>query len=227
KDASNKAELLKQSYEKGYINVKEYNDALNSEGYHVGKYDNVKIEAPKEEKDQTPNLRNEPVHNVSQHHTHHKTEDKELKEDKKEENKEKEVSEKQEKKEHKHEKEKTESKDEVTNVKELLKYVKEEETRHIVEDPKPKPKEPKVSVLETRTHNQAFILNNGVTLHSMADLLKALDYMPQDVFNHHTAHGRNDFATWIWDVFRYGDIAEEVRDAKTREDLVRILKKYE
>jgi hypothetical protein len=216
KDTSNKAELLKQSYEKGHISLKEYNDALNSEGYHVGQYSGAKLETPKEAI---------PTHQEHHNKDHKYREEKpELKEEKKHENHEEKIEEK---KTHDIKKSEEKPKDEVINVKELLKYVKEEETRHIIEDPKPKHEIPKEKILENRTHNQAFILNNGVTLHSMGDLLRALDYMPHDVFAHHTANGRNDFATWIWDVFRYGDIAEDVRSAKTKEDLIRVLKKYE
>ncbi|MGV8172012.1 MAG: hypothetical protein ACP5OA_04940, partial [Candidatus Woesearchaeota archaeon] len=83
------------------------------------------------------------------------------------------------------------------------------------------------NTLEKRTnHEQAFVLNNNERLYSIRELLNTLPYMSEPTFNHHTAHGRNDFANWIGDVFKYYDIAEEIRNAKSREEMITILKKH-
>jgi len=73
----------------------------------------------------------------------------------------------------------------------------------------------------------AFVLPDGTKLRSLKELLKALDKMDVSVFNHHTMEGRNDFANWIIDVFKYDDVAEGVRNSQTIKELTNILKNYE
>jgi hypothetical protein len=76
------------------------------------------------------------------------------------------------------------------------------------------------------SHDQAFILNNNHRIYSIRELIEELPKMPEQFFEHHIGLGRNDFSNWIGDVFQYYDIAEEIRNVKTKEELTGILRKY-
>lgn len=86
------------------------------------------------------------------------------------------------------------------------------------------------SIIDKKAHHdQAFVMNDNEGTHrlySIRDLLNALQDMPAQTFEHHTQHGRNDFANWIGDVFQYYDIAEEIRNVRTRDELIEKLKRY-
>ncbi|MGV8141364.1 MAG: hypothetical protein ACP5NW_02900 [Candidatus Woesearchaeota archaeon] len=84
------------------------------------------------------------------------------------------------------------------------------------------------SIIDKRApEHHAFVLHGNERLYCIRDLLNVLPNMPEIVLDHHTMHGRNDFADWIGDVFRYYDMAEELRSTKSKEEMIRILKKYE
>jgi hypothetical protein len=85
---------------------------------------------------------------------------------------------------------------------------------------------PKEDILNKNSENRFFVLNNGETIHTLGELLNALSYMPDYVFDHHTKYGRNDFANWCGDVFRYYDVAEEIRKAESKNELIGLLRKY-
>jgi hypothetical protein len=83
-------------------------------------------------------------------------------------------------------------------------------------------------MLDKKTdEGQAFVLNNSVKLYSLRDLLNALSNMPEYVLNHHIMQGRNDFSNWIGDVFKYDDVAEDIKNAKNKEEIINVLKQYE
>jgi hypothetical protein len=85
-----------------------------------------------------------------------------------------------------------------------------------------------ISILDKNCEEaSAFVLPDGTKLRSLKELLKTLDKMDVSVFNHHTTEGRNDFANWIIDVFKYDDVAEEVRNSQTIKELINTLKNYE
>jgi len=86
----------------------------------------------------------------------------------------------------------------------------------------------KSEILDKRVKDQeAFVLNSNELLFSLRDLLNVLPHMPEHVLHHHIKRGRNDFANWIGDVFHYDDIAEEVRKADNREDIIKVLQEHQ
>lgn len=71
----------------------------------------------------------------------------------------------------------------------------------------------------------AFWVNNGPVVHSLKELLEAMENMSDKQYTHHTKNKTNDFACWIRDCLNDTDCASRVRRAKTRTGTVRILKK--
>ena len=73
--------------------------------------------------------------------------------------------------------------------------------------------------------SEGFRLSNAI-LYSPQELLYELEKMPDEVFSHYANNQKNDFANWIEGVFGLSDLAEKIKEAKSREDLIRILKNY-
>lgn len=62
----------------------------------------------------------------------------------------------------------------------------------------------------------SFILADGKKLKNLFDLASALNKMTDDVFAEHVTKGRNDFSTWINDIFKMPDLAKEVSAMKNK-----------
>lgn len=56
-----------------------------------------------------------------------------------------------------------------------------------------------------------FVLQDGKKLKSLQELAGALETMGEDVFRHHVNEFKNDFATWINDVFNEKKLSDEMR----------------
>ncbi len=71
-----------------------------------------------------------------------------------------------------------------------------------------------------------FYLRTGKSLRSIAELSKSLDSIPDDVFNFHVNSERNDFASWIKDVFNESSLAAAMRKNPTRKQTGVLLKRF-
>ncbi len=74
-----------------------------------------------------------------------------------------------------------------------------------------------------RETTSAFQLHSGGTLRTIHSLYTALHEMPHETFAHHVAEGKNDFATWISDVFKDQKLATAVQRCGTKEELMSTL----
>ncbi|MEM2121741.1 MAG: hypothetical protein QXU20_03750 [Candidatus Woesearchaeota archaeon] len=81
----------------------------------------------------------------------------------------------------------------------------------------------KLNLEEEIPSEKEFILNDGRRLKNLRELLEALKTMDNNLFNHHVSPERNDFANWIKDVFKKEFLAEKVLNAKTREEIIKVL----
>lgn len=70
-----------------------------------------------------------------------------------------------------------------------------------------------------------FWCNNGEALSNLKDLKNALVNMNEETFSHHVNQEKNDFSNWINDVIGDGELANEVRMAKSKSDLAKKSKK--
>ena len=68
---------------------------------------------------------------------------------------------------------------------------------------------------------QEFILKNGQPLKSIRELLDALDAIDQETFFHHVNKEKNDFANWLQHVFHEEGLADEIRQAKSRKEILK------
>jgi hypothetical protein len=68
-----------------------------------------------------------------------------------------------------------------------------------------------------------FYLQDGRVLSSLAELHDALLSMEEKVYHHHVTPQRNDFATWIRDVFKEDALAAKAAHCRSRYELARLL----
>lgn len=61
---------------------------------------------------------------------------------------------------------------------------------------------------------QCFWVTDGTILSNLVELSDALDVMADDVFSHHVARGKNDFADWVEHVLEDAELATKIRKAK-------------
>ncbi|MFH1510278.1 MAG: DUF5752 family protein [Candidatus Woesearchaeota archaeon] len=75
----------------------------------------------------------------------------------------------------------------------------------------------------------AFMLADGRKLRSLTELIHSLKDMSDEVFTHHVNDFKNDFATWVHDIFEDKELSAELRSIrdrlKTQEHLLKKLAK--
>ncbi len=63
---------------------------------------------------------------------------------------------------------------------------------------------------------QHFIVADGRKLKNIIELADALESMSEEIFRHHANEFKNDFASWVKDVFYDHSLAEDITRAKNR-----------
>ncbi|MFH2020624.1 MAG: Ig-like domain-containing protein [archaeon] len=71
-----------------------------------------------------------------------------------------------------------------------------------------------------------FILNDGRHIKSILELLILLQDMQPDVFRCHINQDKNDFASWINDVFRETVLSMELRGVYNKEEMIALIRSY-
>jgi len=108
---------------------------------------------------------------------------------------------------------------------------KKEDKKEPTKDQKPVAKtEPIVVVTATHVLGQApehhaFVLKDGKKLRSLFELADVLEQTTDDVFGHHVNPGRNDFSTWVRDIFNDKFLADDMKKALHRLEMQRVLLK--
>ena len=71
-------------------------------------------------------------------------------------------------------------------------------------------------VLGEAPEEHHFIVADGKKLKNIIELADALETMSEEIFRHHANEFRNDFATWVKDVFYDHSLADDISKAKNR-----------
>ena len=61
-----------------------------------------------------------------------------------------------------------------------------------------------------------FVVADGKKLKNIMDLADALETMSEEIFRHHANEFRNDFSSWVKDVFYDHSLAEDISRAKNK-----------
>ncbi|MEM4637428.1 MAG: hypothetical protein QXK76_00170 [Candidatus Woesearchaeota archaeon] len=71
-----------------------------------------------------------------------------------------------------------------------------------------------------------FILCDGRTIKDYMELATIIETINDDIFYYHVNSERNDFANWISDVFQDYDLADKIRNVKSRNEMMFVLYKH-
>jgi hypothetical protein len=71
-----------------------------------------------------------------------------------------------------------------------------------------------------------FVLHDGRHLRSLYELVDELETMTEDTFKHHVNDMRNDFSTWVKDVFTEEHLANEISRIQDRISMQRAVLKH-
>jgi hypothetical protein len=71
-------------------------------------------------------------------------------------------------------------------------------------------------VLGKAPEEYAFVLADGRKLQSLHELGSALRDMSDDVFRHHVNEWRNDFSSWVKEVFDEPELADELKSINSK-----------
>jgi len=77
----------------------------------------------------------------------------------------------------------------------------------------------------TLSADKYFYLNNGDVISNLKDLPKVLAKMDDATFSYHVTDAKNDFSSWINDVFGKSKLAVKIGSMKNRDEMVSTLKK--
>jgi hypothetical protein len=80
------------------------------------------------------------------------------------------------------------------------------------------------NLLENVKPENYFITKDGQKIRNISQLQKLLLNMKDDVFDHHTKQGRNDFSNWIRDIYKDRALADTVMLCRTKQSLAEKLK---
>jgi hypothetical protein len=69
---------------------------------------------------------------------------------------------------------------------------------------------------EVSSKEHYFFLSNGEAVKSLRELVKALEYLPDDTFKKHVSPGKNDFANWVRYTIKDIELANHIDKVKTR-----------
>jgi hypothetical protein len=71
-----------------------------------------------------------------------------------------------------------------------------------------------------------FWVVDGTVIRSVRELAEAIDTMDYNIFQHHVCNGRNDFATWLEDVFEEKNLGRELRESPNKDRVVICILKH-
>jgi hypothetical protein len=71
-----------------------------------------------------------------------------------------------------------------------------------------------------------FVLHDGRHLRSLYELVDELETMGDDMFRNYANEAKNDFASWVRDVFNEKHLAEDIQRVQNRIDMQRAILKH-
>jgi hypothetical protein len=71
-----------------------------------------------------------------------------------------------------------------------------------------------------------FVLCNGKPVKNIKELADVMEELEEQVFNHHVTPDKNDFATWIKDIFKDIELAEKLAGVKDKKHMQLVLYKH-
>jgi hypothetical protein len=83
-----------------------------------------------------------------------------------------------------------------------------------------------VTIRMDAPETSCFMLCNGKPVKNIKELADVLEELEDQVFNHHVTPEKNDFATWVKDVFKDIELAEKLTGVKDKKHMQLVLYKH-
>jgi hypothetical protein len=80
-------------------------------------------------------------------------------------------------------------------------------------------------ILSDVSPDKVFYLESGKYVRNLHELLDALEFMEEDVFNHHVSNEKNDFYNWILDAIKDDILAEKIKKETERARFLELIEK--
>ena len=74
--------------------------------------------------------------------------------------------------------------------------------------------------------NSYFILCNGKPVKNIKELADIMEEIEDEIFNHHVTPDKNDFATWVKDIFKDIELAEKLAGIKDKKHMQLVVYKH-
>lgn len=71
-----------------------------------------------------------------------------------------------------------------------------------------------------------FMLCNGKPVKNIKELADVMEEIEDQVFNHHVTNDKNDFATWVKDIFKDIELAEKLAGVKDKKHMQLVVYKH-
>ena len=71
-----------------------------------------------------------------------------------------------------------------------------------------------------------FVLCNGKPVKNIKELADVMEELEDQIFNYHVTTEKNDFATWIKDIFKDVELAEKLAGVKDKKHMQLVLYKH-
>lgn len=84
---------------------------------------------------------------------------------------------------------------------------------------------PDNDILADVSQEHSFITKSGKVIRNLQELHNSVKNMDDDEFRHHVNDHRNDFHNWVRDVHEDGKLAGRLREAKTKHQVARHIKR--
>lgn len=84
----------------------------------------------------------------------------------------------------------------------------------------------KRKVLGEAPEEHHFVLEEGKKLKNLYELIDELETMTEETFKKHVNEFKNDFATWIKDIFEANDLSDELRSIQDRMETQKAIMKH-
>jgi hypothetical protein len=79
-------------------------------------------------------------------------------------------------------------------------------------------------VLSDTGGDKAFFCHDGCVARNLQQLVECLGHMSEDSYNHHVTAVKNDFSTWIRDVFGDDKLANDLTEIDSSAEAAKVIK---
>ena len=83
-----------------------------------------------------------------------------------------------------------------------------------------------IQLTQTISPGSYFKLSNGQIIKNLKELPDIIQRIDNTIFRNHVNENKNDFAAWIYNVYRLNDLSTKLGPVKSKEETVRIIRAY-